>query len=249
MNQTTESPRSEFSPMFIRWLVALTVMTFVLTLVLDFSPRPSEAGPLPWVTAGGITIQHGLTMFSGGTPAELSAETRFSILAALIAAFVLGPTLLLFSWRRQALEPNTSVMRPASLGFFFGAILTGIYLFPLVLMSIVHPAVASSMRNTQDLGMDRDLVIAGLARVSRDAYQYKIMPKSFSGGEGSYVGYQIPEDIAKTKYAEYIAAEETDSTLTISGSSQAFEGASIRGVYGPDGKLRRGGFTFIGQYQ
>lgn len=249
MNQTTESPRSEFSPMFIRWLVALTVMTFALTLVLDFSPRPFEAGPLPWVTAGGITIHHGLTMFSGETPSELSAETRFSILAEIIAAFVLGPTLLFFSWRRQVLEPNSSMMRPSSIGFFFGAILTGIYMFPLLLMSIAHPAVASSMRKAQDLGMDRDLVIAGLARVSRDAYQYKIMPKSFGGGAGSYVGYRIPEDIAKTKSAEYIAAEETDSTLTISGSSRTFEGASVRGVYGPNGKLRRGGFTFIGQYQ
>jgi hypothetical protein len=105
------------------------------------------------------------------------------------------------------------------------------------------------MRSAQALGEDRDWVIHGIYRVSLNAYQYKILPKSFGGGGGSYVGYRIPDEFAKTKYGEYTATDETDSTLTISGSSLDFQGASIRGVYGPDGKLRRTGFTFIGQYQ
>jgi hypothetical protein len=235
--------------MFIRWLVALTVMTFALALLLDFTPRPANAGPFPWVTAGGLTIQHGLAMFSGETPTKMSSETRLSILGSLLVAFIIGPTLLFFSWRRLATEPKTSAMKPASIGFFFGATLTGVYLFPLLVMSIAHPAVASSMRSAQALGQDRDWVINGIYRVSLDAHQYKILPKSFGGGGGSYVGYRIPDEIIKTTYAEYAATDETDSTLTISGSSLAFQGASIRAVYGPDGKLRRTGFTFIGQYQ
>jgi len=235
--------------MFIRWLVALTAMTFALTLLVDFSPPRSVVSPLPWVTAGGITIQQGLTIFSGGTPAEMSFEVRYSILGTLLAAYVIGPTLLFFSWRRIAIEPKTSPMRPASIGFFFGAILTGVYMFPLLLMSVAHPTVASSMRSTQALGQDRDWVINGIFRVSLDAYQYKILPKSFGGGGGSYLGYRIPEGVGRTAYGEYLATEETDSTLTISGSSLAYKGASVRGVYGPDGKLRRAGFTFIGQYQ
>ena len=249
MDQTTEKRQSEFSPLFLRWLVTLTIMTLILAFLLNFSRiTETKVTLLPWMTAGGLVIQQGLAMFSGGAPAVLSMTEKIGTLLGLLAAFVIGPTMLFFSWRRLVTEPGKSVLRPANIAFLLGGSITSFYIFTALTVSIIHPQVASSMRSAQALGENRDKAIQGLTHVSFEAYQYRILPKRMGGGDGSYVGYQVSDNLRKNSDAEFLPSEQTDSTITLSGASLLYKGGVVRGVFGPDGKLR-GHFDFLGEYR
>ncbi len=242
---------SEIPPMFVRWLVAMTVATLAFAFLQEYwvpDSSTSRITPLPWTTAGGIVISQGLEMFQGLEPKEITSGEDIGILLTVLMAFVIGPTMLFFSWRRLSLTPKKSVLSPANIGFFFGALITSFYLFGILVGAIIHPQVASSMRSAQAVGENRDMMIAGISRVALDAYQYRIKPKAAGGGGGSYVGYSVPEKIRTYAGGEYLQSEVNDSTITISGASLEYKGSEVRARYGPDGTMK-GPFMFLGKFQ
>jgi len=155
--------------MFVRWLVALTVATLAFAFLQEYwapDSSTSRITPLPWTTAGGIVISQGLEMFQGLEAKEITSGENNAILLTLLMAFVVGPTMLFFSWRRLSVTPKKSVLSPANIGFFFGALITSFYLFGILVGAIIHPQIASSMRSAQAVGENRDMMIAGISRVA-----------------------------------------------------------------------------------
>lgn len=242
--------KSEFSPMFLRWMISLTIVTLLLVFLGDYIfPRQSlRFDPIPWTQAGGIVIQQGLDLFSALQPAPISMGDKMGMLIGLLTAFVLSPTILFFSWRSLATGPKQSGLRPARIGFVVGVVLMTISSFGTFAVAIIHPQVATSMREAQALGESRDQIIGGMWRVSVDGYQYRILPKSLNGGSGLYKGYEVPPSLRKMEGDEYTAVSVSDTSFTILGSSSQYPGAGVQGVYDRQGKLS-GSFKFMGSFQ
>ena len=242
--------KSEFSPMFLRWMISLTIVTLLLVFFSDYIfPRESlKFNPIPWTMAGGIVIQQGLDLFSALQPAPISMGEKMGMLIGLLTAFVAGPTVLFFSWRSLATGPKQSGLRPALIGFVVGVVLITMSSFGTFGVAIIHPMVATSMREAQALGENRDQVIDGMWRVSIDAYQYKILPKSFSGGGGSYKGYEVSPSLRTMEGNEFTAVSVGDTSFTILGSSVQYPGAGVQGMYDRRGKLA-GSFKFMGSFE
>ena len=249
---TNEEKKSEFSPMFLRWLVSLTIVTLLFLFFGDYVfPRNAVRLafiPVPWTMAGGFVIEQALDLFSGRELPPISMEKNIAMLTGLLMAFVIGPTLLFFSWRRLLTGPKQSKLNPSIIGFVFGVIFMSSGVLGTIASAIIHPQVAASMREAQALGENRDEVISGMRRVSLDAYQYKIMPKSYAGGGGSYMGYEVPSVLRKLETNEFIATSVTDTCLTITGSSTKYPGAGVQGVYDRQGRLFRT-FSFMGSFR
>lgn len=260
MNQKTEpamtaTGEQEFSPSFLRWLAALTIATLTFVFAterigllksnqeLDSLHRNS----LPWVTAGGIVIHQGLSMFSGKDPQPATNEQRLWMVIILLMGSVVGPTLLLVSWRALTIQPLKSPLSLANIGFFFGIIVTSFFFLSTLIVSIVHPQVAESMRKAQALGDHRDQMIADLSHIAFEAIQYRILRRSLGGGAGSYKGYEISPRLKKTSEGEYNQIETKDTTMVILGSSTLYPGSAIKAVYGRNGKLV-GAFDFLGEF-
>ena len=259
MNQKTEprSPvgtserKSEFTPGFVRWMVTLTILTLAFVFLNNFvfvRFGLPEITPIPWATAGGLIVKQGLTLFSGGTPEVPSLAIRLGILFGLLLAFVLGPTAFFFSWRKLTLERQEGAVRPANIGFILGGVVLLFYVLSVGLGSIVQHKSFVSMQSAQELGGNRDGIIAGLSRVSLDAYQYKILPRSMGGGGGSYSGYDIPEPLRKSDAGTVQIVSVSDSAITLSGTSARYTGASMKAVYGPNGTMT-GPFEFQGVFR
>ena len=64
---TNDEKQSEFPPMFLRWLISLTIVTLLFVFLGDyiFARHEVRVTPVPWVVAGGIVIEQGLDLFSG----------------------------------------------------------------------------------------------------------------------------------------------------------------------------------------
>lgn len=247
---TNDEKKSEFSPMFLRWLISLTIVTLLFVFFSDyiFARHEVRFTPVPWTVAGGVVIEQGLDLFSGRQLVPISMENKISMLAGLLAAFVFGPALLFFSWRRLLTGPKQSKLSPPLIGFVFGVIFLSISVLGTVASAIMAPQIATSMRKAQDLGENRDQVIGGMWRVSIDAYQYKILPKNYNGGGGSYQGYEVPQSLQKLETNEFIAMSATDTSVTIMGSSTKYPGAGVQVVYDRQGKLPHS-FTFLGSFK
>lgn len=251
MNPKTEDRRpSDFSPMFVRWLIALTIMTLLLAFFSNRSrgPEITTLTPISWVAGGGITISHGLIAFRGLPAPELSPTDHVSLLGGVLLALVIGPALLLFSWRRLATGAVPDRLSAANIGFFFGAIVTTFYAVTTISAAIIQPHVADSMRSAQALGANRDHIIAGMSHIAFDAGQYRMRPEAQGGGGGSFVGYSIPANLVSDDGGRYDVTDRSDSTITILGSSREYEGSSISGTYGP-GRVVKSRFVFHGQFQ
>lgn len=63
----------------------------------------------------------------------------------------------------------------------------------------------------------RDFMVNDMNNLAAHAYQYRIRPKSMSGGEGSYVGYVIPEKVASNANGKYTATVISADTLEFNG--------------------------------
>ncbi|MCX6133094.1 MAG: hypothetical protein NTU47_04685 [Ignavibacteriales bacterium] len=66
---------------------------------------------------------------------------------------------------------------------------------------------------------NRDAVINDLNNLSAFAYQYRIRPKSMGGGQGSYVGFKIPERMVTNSNASYEVLEAKDSIVKYKATS------------------------------
>jgi hypothetical protein len=63
----------------------------------------------------------------------------------------------------------------------------------------------------------RDYMVNDMNNLAAQAYQYRIRPKSMGGGEGSYVGFVIPEKMTSNENGKYAAAVISADTLEFNG--------------------------------
>src|SRR5713101_4559581 len=90
-----------------------------------------------------------------------------------------------------------------------GAIIVAIMIF-----------VGMTMFDAHATQSNKDGVTSSLQNIAADAYQYKLRPKAYGGGNPSYVGYEIPKKMRGDDNGAY------QITGTSSASLVAFQAAS-----------------------
>lgn len=231
--QPTES---EFSPAFLRWLITLTLATLFFVFVADtfhhsYDLDDIRLGPFPWVYAGGMTISHGLSEFSGKDPQPLTSAQRYSVLASLLIVFVVGPTLFFFGWRQRKMakesgEPRSRLLAATAM-FIVGGILTFTVVVPAIPAGIAQRMVSQSMKKAQAISSNKDDIINELNTVKSRAYQYWILPTSLGGGGGTYEGFQIPPELASTEDAMYEIVSSSQDKIRIKATSKLYPESAV----------------------
>jgi hypothetical protein len=90
-----------------------------------------------------------------------------------------------------------------------GAIIVGIMIFVGMTMFDAHAAQAN-----------KDSVTSSLQNIAADAYQFKMRPKEFGGGNPSYLGYSVPSKMKKDDNGSYELTGTVSSTqISILGTS------------------------------
>jgi hypothetical protein len=221
MNQRIDST-SEFSP--IERGVLLLLTTAVLALVF-FSSTPQDQPVVnrgfqltlhPWITAGGVSVSSGLDVFSGLPLSPPTEGQRLSMLAGVLLGLVVGPTLLLLSWRRSKTQPPGGKSR-TRLGFLIGGMLVYALALPAIPIALLQWNNYRSMQAAQAAGEERDEVIYALQLILRDAREYKILPAAEGGGNGTFAGYALPVSLSGNQYGNYEVETRTDSVLILKG--------------------------------
>lgn len=99
--------------------------------------------------------------------------------------------------------------------------------------------------STGGMEANRDAVINDLNNLSAYAYQYRIRPKSMGGGQGSYVGFKIPERMVKNSNASYEILAVKDSLVQYKATSVNGFG-TVEAWIDQDGRL--GGWKYTGAF-
>ena len=239
MNQKTDST-SGFAGIDRAVLLVLTAA--VLALVF-FSEAPQQRFGIdrgfqltlyPWVTAAGITVEGGLDVFSGMPVTPPTDAQRASMLIGLLLGFVVGPTLLLFSWRGTKLQ-TTGRFRRA--GLLLGGMLTYALVLPAVPTAILHWKNYEAMEEARAQGEARDEVIFGIQLILRDARQFKTLPASEEGGNGTFRGYALPVALSGNQFGNYEVETLSDSVLVIKGIPITNPSAATVATLKTDGSL------------
>lgn len=202
--------------------VLLLLTAAVLALVFFSETPKSQSAEVergfqftlyPWFTAG-ITVGSGLDVFSGLPLTPPTDGQRASMLLGLLLGIIVGPTLLLFSWRAARVHPG----KPHSkLGFLIGGMLTYAIALPAVPTALMQWSNYESMQSAQAQGEGRDEVIFAVQLVLRDAKQYRILPASEGGGNGTFGGYTMPVGLSGNRFGNYEVLSRSDSVLVIKG--------------------------------
>jgi hypothetical protein len=212
MNQKTDpnnASTSEFSPKFLRWISITTLGTLLIVLVpmRQYSPFTFTIFHNPAFQAMGMTISMGLNEFSGHIP-YVSPKDLFIMITALVLLYIIGPVLWLYSWRvlilkKAAGTPITYIARGWSLLFIIGGAITFRMVFFELISTISNRVVSTHLYNAQNVQRTKDQLISNLIQISFEANEYRILPKSLSGGSGSYEGFCISPQQAKNDNGEF----------------------------------------------
>jgi hypothetical protein len=244
----TPSEQAEFSPAFLRWLITLTAATLLMAFFLRHGLVLQQLRILPWISAASITIQEGLREFEGKGGTVSSQTQQYAMLASVLAGFVLGPTLLLFSWRALLLQKNEKqrVLQPWNIAFIVGGILLVPNVLPSIPMVFTRPLVFQQMKSSQAIVEAKVMMMGEMAELSFDARQFRARPFGLGGGGGSYFGYNIPPEKATTRHGSYITMEVGEEMIVFKGTSVQYPASSIVMVLDKDGSLKN--WTFGGQF-
>jgi hypothetical protein len=163
--------------------------------------------PFPWVVVGGMTIDHGLQMFSGKIPELPTITTQLGCLVSILTVFVICPTLFFFGLRTRAVERASGkegrILRWATLQFVLGGM---VMLGPALLsipIAIIQRNVSSSLHESQGKYENKDAIAYELNSVALKLYEYRVLPKELGGGDGSFAGFTLPRDLSSTTEAQY----------------------------------------------
>jgi hypothetical protein len=92
---------------------------------------------------------------------------------------------------------------------------------------------------------NRDAVINDLNNLAAMTYQYRIRPKTMGGGEGSYVGFKIPEKMVTNSNATYEILAAKDSLVQ-------YKATSVNGFGTVEASIdvtgRLGGWKYTGAF-
>lgn len=269
MNQKIESTNSpntqqtsEFSPDFIRVLVALTGATLLLVFVFErdvfhigqysgtsrHNYHQFRSFLIPWAYAAGQTIEIGLDQFRGHTPALSSFAERMATLLGLLSGFIIGPTLFFFGWHQRrkdrAAGLTTSSLKGSAAISIIGGILTFAVAIPSIPIAYIQNRVAESVHSAQAVQGNKDQMINDLWKIAYNAKQFRILPKNLDGGNGSYLGYTLSQPLAGTEEGTYEISCKADE-ITVKAISKKYPDCRISARIDKEGGPS---FEFYGQF-
>jgi hypothetical protein len=204
-------------------LVALALMVVLERVVMTGARARMDLqidSPLvyPWITVGNTTLTAALRGFEGRVPGILSV--KIYLLAGMLTVFVMCPTFYLFGWRRRRLAkmsgsfaPIRSLKDVSSIGYAF----SGVVVFSVVVtigpLTAIQMTQSASRCESDQARLLRYETTTELNFILDDVLQYRILPKELGGGNGSYLGYVIPEKLVRTEKAEYTATVNADKVV------------------------------------
>ncbi len=172
----------------------------------------------PWITVGNTTLMAAFRGFGERIPGILSV--KIYLLAGILIAFVMCPTFLLFGWRRRrlarmsgAFAPGRSLRDMPSIGYAFCGVVVSfvvVIIGPLTALQVTQTASRCESETTRLLRYE---TTTELNFILDDVLQYRLLPKEVGGGSGSYLGYAIPANLARTDKAEYTATVNADKVI------------------------------------
>jgi hypothetical protein len=268
MNPTTESESQqqthspEFSSGFLATMLALTGATLVIVFLFahgyvqqhaTFGTQREFRGLFstmaPWVVAGGLTIERGLTEFSGNTPQVLQLSTRLALAFGVCLSLVIGPTLYFFSMRRRFTHPKPpgTGLQSISVSYVIGGILTFSLAFVAVPAAVIQRVVDHNLRSAQAVQEDRDIIIGDLNTIAWHAYQYHVLPARLHGGAGSYANFVANEWIPQSAAGTYRCVEITPNWISLEAQAIHYPGSSVSVKLDSLGRL--GYWSYTGDFK
>ena len=247
MNQTTESQTTSTTK--TRKLQTVVVWCLILAcgiLIpnLFFRTIRSINGffltPFPWVVVGGMTIDHGLQMFSGKIPELPTIMTQVSCLVSILTVFVICPTLFFFGLRTRAIERASGNDLPILRWSTLQLVLGGMVICGLALISIpvavIQRNVSASLHESQAIIENKDAMLYEMNPVAERLYEYRVLPKELGGGNGSFTGFTLPKDLASTTEAQY-KIELHDTLAIVEAKSVKYPLGTITAKISKQGKF------------
>ncbi len=235
---------SEIPAVFRPWMLFFTLATLALVFL---APGPDgkelyrarnefQLTIFPWMLAAEITISGGLDTFSGVPANPASVEQRAAMLIGLLLSLVVGPTLLMFGWKGWKLTTVPRHWHPPAL--LLGTVLVVSTMVPSVVLALSQWHSYKTMREAQDAGRERDLMINMLHFVGRDARQFRILPKAMGGGDGTFQGYKVPTGLQGGGQFLCEVSDAADTLITFHAASVSDPGQQIIGRMSASGALR-----------
>jgi hypothetical protein len=108
-------------------------------------------------------------------------------------------------------------------------------------------AVGISLFSAQSVAYNRDAMINDLNHVGQLAYQYRITLQRLGGGEGKFVGFVIPSQMATNSNASYSVLDAQINTVIVKGVSVMDSTNTITVTVNNQGKLTN--LIFSGDFQ
>ncbi|MCX6143367.1 MAG: hypothetical protein NTZ35_09115 [Ignavibacteriales bacterium] len=204
-------------------LVALTLMIVLERVVMAGARMRTELqidSPLvyPWITVGNTTLTAALRGFEGRIPGILSV--KIYLLAGMLIVFVMCPTFFLFGWRRRRLArmsgsfaPIRSLRDVSSIGYAFSGVVVFFVVVTIGPLTAIQMTQSASRCESDAARLLRYETTTELNFILDNILQYRLLPKEVGGGNGSYIGYVIPENLARTDKAEYTATVKADKVI------------------------------------
>lgn len=115
---------------------------------------------------------------------------------------------------------------------------------------IVGIAIAAGLGifRAQHVQSNKDAIINDINHLAAYAYQYRLRPKSLSGGDGSYVGFKLPTHLASNENASFSCSVSADSVVFMAVSVDG-NGNTVRASIGTDGKLLQTSWSYTGEFE
>ncbi len=249
------SAEPEFRPYFPFFFFFLTTIALVIIYIMNFGSMIINLGYMkvpivredftllyfvfPWIKAGGLTLANGLSEFSGKSPEPVSTVNYLLTILSLIVMYVVAPTLFFFRWRERRLakieNPGLSYQLP-TVSFIIGSVLLLYVIIPTIPTAIIQPMTFQNLKQAQTLSTNRDRLINGITAIAVNARQYRILPKRLGGGEGTYKGYVLPNELMSTQEGTFTVVA-MDDEVVIHVTSNEISSATILVHLGKDGIL------------
>ncbi len=107
----------------------------------------------------------------------------------------------------------------------------------LIVLSMLLIAIASAvgitMFNSYSTTANKDSIVLEIVEIGNFAYQYRLRPTVFEGGNGKFTGVNFPAELINTPNAEYVTTISDDGAeITIEGGSKIVSNAKITVTFG-----------------
>jgi|GEM_PF-2256629 hypothetical protein len=210
------------------FLVQISVLALLAVLVMIFAERlglstyrrslTNEPFLLTWI--GAINSISWLD-----EPGLLPLSNRIIIFSSMLLSFIVFPTVFLFGWRSRRLDRAHGVAAPlrslgmGSIAYVFSMIATMFMVITIGPVTVFQQARYVSSCENNNARLLRYNVQHEIDVLTASAFQYRILPKAEGGGGGSYLGYGIPDTLARTDVAEYTAQVSADTVSYVAESA------------------------------